>query len=605
MKDLVWGELPARFPAPPDLPLAQFEALQRSAGRTSTFAWGEHCSECSFPSCQFTCAFYTPRADLTCQRFEHGIQQVAGTTAQIYRIVFRQWGKLEARGPVNLQSRRHRQVLNAADSAFARGLDRGPGSFRLKRFVAHQWNTFKPRISGKLPKAGASDFVIEAWSPASDNIDFTLTFLALADERLFQTRFTVSRDYMCHRVPVAEIAAAVDLTSPYLVQIEPAGDAQGKQAYFGIMDFVESPAEITPSVAAPPAGVPAPKAKVVVWDLDDTIWAGTLVEDGIAGLRLHEEMVAIIVELDRRGILHAISSKNDEQLAREALAHFGIIDFFVDIQIGWNPKSDGLRQIAAALDLHLDSFVFVDDQPFERAEVAAALPMVRVLSDSDASGLAIADFCEMPVTPESAARRSLYRAEHQRKVAFTTTRTDYLSFLRASEIRLQLTKFDKANAVRVHELSQRTNQLNFCGTRWSRDEAQSIAQEPGRWNLVLRCSDRYGDYGTIGFASLNPITMTLTDFFMSCRVQRKRVEHAFFQYLLRHACEAGHDSLTVMTRMTQRNQASMDLLQSLDFVKLAGDQDGIVLWSHPAELPVSESRIVNVEDRTGQMFPHA
>src|SRR5439155_13254080 len=152
-------------------------------------------------------------------------------------------------------------------------------------------------------------------------------------------------------------------------------------------------------------------AKCVVWDLDNTIWRGTLAEEGLEGLTLNPTIRRTVDELDRRGILQSVASKNDPEPALAALEAFGLRDYFLFPQIGWTPKSAAIERIAQLLDIGLDTFVFVDDQAFERGEVREMLPVVTVLSDADLPTLLENPLFQVPITKESVARRSMYLAE--------------------------------------------------------------------------------------------------------------------------------------------------------------------------------------------------
>lgn len=597
LKETIWAQ-PRRPLGPhPELPVPAFAGFQSGVAARSQLVWGEHCTECSFPACQFTCAFYTPRADLICRRFEHGIEAIAAAGAQITRIVFRKWGKLEASGPAGLVATPGSRRLDGLDRLVSAAILAAPLRFDARERWLHGWNQRKNRLlPARGPGQGEARFVVEAWSPAEAPFDMTVTFLATDDQRMFQRAFAVSRDYRRLEIPAAEIARAIDLDAPYLVQIEPVGEAQGREVYFGLVDFAENP--VAPG-NLPPA--PARTAKVVVWDLDNTLWDGTLAEDGIAGLTLRAPVVDTIRELDRRGILNSIASKNDAPAAREALEHFGIDDLFLAPQIGWGPKSEGVRAIAAALDLGLDTFLFVDDQAFERAQVQAALPAVEVLAESEAVGLVNSPRCDLPVTAEGARRRQMYQEEGLRQRAFDAQQYDYAAFVASCDIRLRIAPLGPGNAERMFELSQRTNQLNFRGSRYTREDVSRLAADRDRTGLVLACSDRFGDYGVIGFLELDLATATVRDFFMSCRVQRKFVEHALFQHLLALAGARGHDALHVLYRPSARNAMAARLLESLEF-RPDGPGDGETRWSRETARPIPDASLVRVEAEEDAQF---
>ena len=592
LKETIWAQSRRPRRPHPDLPAQAFSEFQASVRARSQLVWGEHCTECSFPSCQFTCAFYTPRADLICRRFEHGIETVAGADAQVTRILFRKWGKLEANGPAGLVETPAGRRLDRLDRLVSSAILAAPLGFDGRERWLHGWNQRKNRLLPARPaKAGEARFVVEAWSPAEAPFEMTVTFLAADSERMFQRVLTVSREYRRLEIPARDIARTIDLDAPYLVQIEPVGEAEGRDVYFGLTDFVE--ADASPAATSAPQGR---TAKVVVWDLDNTLWDGTLAEDGIEGLVLREPVVETIRELDRRGILNSIASKNDAPLAIEALEHFGIDHLFLAPQIGWEPKSEGVAAIAAGLDLGLDTFLFVDDQAFERAQVQAALPMVEVLAETEAAALVNSPRCDLPVTAEGARRRQMYQEEGLRQRAFGEQRSDYTAFVASCDIRLEIAPLGPDNAERVFELSQRTNQLNFRGTRYTREDVARLAADDAATTLVLGCRDRFGDYGIIGFLHLDLANATLRDFFMSCRVQRKFVEHALFRHLLGLVKARGHDALHALYRPSPRNAMAARLLESLGFAADA-PSEGDMRWSRPAAAAIANAGLVRIEAR--------
>jgi FkbH-like protein len=571
----------------------------RSLRARSQIVWGEHCSECAYPVCYASCAFYDPRPDLHCRRFVAGIE-AAGEG--LMRIRFRKWGKLEGHGPAPLHGYAEAMRRERRDAAVSR-LMAGALPFALSRNAAWRWNTRKGHAGRLHSRFELDAFVIEGWSPDGREHGFTLTFLQDRPEpATHQVHFRMAGEMRRLVVPVREIAAAIRLDQPYLVQIEPVGEAEGVEVVFGLTDFVAfaAPRVAEPEVApaqlvAQPSAQPLARvlAKVLVWDLDETLWTGTLAEDGPGGVAPRPEAVAAIQALDARGVLQSIASKNDMAEGLEALRRHGLADYFLHPEINWGPKSQSIGRIAQRLDLGLDSFVFIDDQPFERAEVAAGQPKVRTLAHTDVGGLPDHPWFDHPATPEAAKRRGLYQAEAERSVAMEAQGGDYLGFLRASGLVLDVRPLNRADVVRVHELSQRTNQLNFTGAKFALAEVERMAEPQGergagRVRLTLRCADRYGDYGLIGFAELDLQASELVAFFMSCRVQRKRVEHAVFAHLAGLLRAQGCGRFGVRFQATERNGASVRLLEELGFVR---DGEG---WTRSLAQDFADSDVVRL-----------
>lgn len=595
----------------------KFFELAAAVEARSLMVWGEHCSECAFPTCYTSCAFYTPRRDLHCRRFADGIEQGRIGTVSLGRLRFRRWAKLEANGPIRIFSRRQTIVREWIDRLVSSLIVKFSPSQSFYARATRYWNRFKTATAGSA-QGRIDAFVLEAWLASGPPIPLTVTFLPVGgDERaMFQSRFDLRTGYNRFVLPMTDIQAGVDLRDRFLVQIEPVGDAAGREVIFGLIDFVRFTAAARPALgghaqadaAEPPARVETAKrartAKCVVWDLDDTIWRGTLAEDGRERLVLNPAALATIVELDRRGILQSVASKNDADAALAALTTFGIRDYFLFPQIGWGPKSAGVRQIAELLDIGLDTFVFIDDQAFERGEVGETLPEVTVLPATDIPNLLTSPLFDVPATPESAKRRAMYQTEERRHATFTASDTDYVTFLRDCHIRLEISDLSAAQQERAYELSQRTNQLNVSGTKYSRDDIKKL-MEPSSADhaYILRCEDRFGDYGVIGMCVVDRRAARVRSFMMSCRVQRKRVEQSFFAWLSRELAAAHENGvIEVGYRRTERNQAVVKMLEQLGF-EYRPTGEGTGLFTRSLDVPIAEDDVVEVINLTAARSP--
>ena len=195
----------------------------------------------------------------------------------------------------------------------------------------------------------------------------------------FQKLINLTPGFHRIRVPLEEIAAFIDLQQPFGIDLIPNDEAPNEEAnettlYFGLMEFVTELAE------CPKADQTEKKVKCVVWDLDNTLWEGVLVEDGAERLRLKRDIAVTIQTLDQRGILQSLASKNNAEDALQVIRKFQLEQYFLCPQISWRPKSQGIKIIAQQLNIGLDSILFIDDSEFELGEVKAACPEVRVLN---------------------------------------------------------------------------------------------------------------------------------------------------------------------------------------------------------------------------------
>ncbi len=323
------------------------------------------------------------------------------------------------------------------------------------------------------------------------------------------------------------------------------------------------------------------RVKCVVWDLDNTLWDGVLLEDSAVTPRA--EARAAIETLDRRGILNSIASRNDHDAAMDRLSMLGLADYFLYPQINWNPKSTSVQAVATRLNIGLDALAFVDDQPFERDEVAFAHPQVLCVDPVDVPSVLAADeFNPRFVTEESRARRSMYRGGIEREQAeqsFVGTSDEFLASLRMV---LAISPARTEDLRRAEELTVRTNQLNSTGITYSYEELEASARSPEHLLLVAGLTDRYGSYGTIGLALVEQgaAAWTLKLLLMSCRVAARGVGGVLLGHIARLASQAGA-RLEAEFIPTGRNRPMYVTYRFLGFEEAGTRGDVVVLAAPP------------------------
>jgi FkbH-like protein len=360
------------------------------------------------------------------------------------------------------------------------------------------------------------------------------------------------------------------------------------------MDFVQEVQPPAVDSATEKSSGKNGKIKCVVWDLDHTLWDGVLVEDGAAKLVLKPEIRSIVEALDKRGILQSVASKNNRDEALRALKHFQLDEFFLYPQISWNPKGEALKTIANRLNIGIDTLLFVDDQEFERRQVEAACPGIGTLDAADYATLLDSKECQVPVTAESMERRKMYLVEQERQEIQHGFQDDYKAFLRHCDIRLTISPLDEENLERVHELTQRTNQMNFSGNRYDRDVLRNILRTSYLDTYVLACEDRFGSYGIVGFGMVDAREPRLTDLMFSCRVQSKRVEHAFLRSMIeRYLALTGKD-FHANYRKTPRNAPSGQVFADLGMTE-TGVADGVTSLVFPRGGELADDGIIHVD----------
>jgi FkbH-like protein len=412
----------------------------------------------------------------------------------------------------------------------------------------------------------------------------------------FQKLISLTPGFHRIRVPLEEIAGFLDLQQPFGIDLIPNDEAHETTLYFGLMEFVTESAESQMVDQAGQNGEPTEndkKVKCVVWDLDNTMWEGVLVEDGLDRLRLKPDVAKAIQALDQRGILLSIASKNNAEDALQAVKKFGLDQYFLCPQISWAPKSQGLKTIAQQLNIGMDSILFVDDSEFELGEVRAVYPEVRVLNADQYRTLLDRSDCTVPVTAESQERRKLYQVEADRRTVAQSFSNDYLAFLRHCQIQLTVRPMTEENLERVHELTQRTNQMNFSGNRYDREVLRKLLASPYLDTFVLSCEDRFGSYGVIGFSIVDRREPRMTDLMFSCRIQSKRVEHAFLACVIRrYIAESGKD-FYANYRKTPRNAPSGQVFSDLAMEETE-TRDGVLSLRCPKDREVLEDGVIDV-----------
>jgi FkbH-like protein len=346
---------------------------------------------------------------------------------------------------------------------------------------------------------------------------------------------------------------------------------------------------------------PAPKVKCLAWDLDNTLWKGILAEDSESGLIPRPEALELVKKLDERGIIQTVVSKNNYADAWPVIERLGLQDYFLYPAINWQPKSSNLKEIADRLNINIDTFALIDDSPFERAEVQSALPQVRVYSDDQIGPLLTYREFDVPVTEASKNRRASYLTEIKREKVKEIFGGDYEAFLRSCGLKLRLfSPTEEKPMARCLELIQRSNQLNLANTRYKAEEFRNLLSRKGFLCVAMDCSDRFGDYGIVGFASIDETQErpVLRDLVLSCRVAQKRVEHTFIQWLAKRELGKGKAALAAELVKTERNQPIRQVFEDLHFRPLGGE-NGRVLMELPLDRNLVVEDIVAVETAHG------
>lgn len=545
--------------------------------------WQEHCAECAMPDCYSKCAFYSPRADYKCQRFLGGVSilnhtQEAGAPMA---ITFGRWARLLGYGPMPLiepkrAARREKVALRFSNLLNSHPRLRGILA-PIRRKLVNWRSTVSPWSSEHCEDLW---LVLEAVNEGETEVVLSLTCKVLdvgpAPGTYMSAVLSFAPGYDVKVIRVSRFIPAAYVGKRFAMEIAPAIEGDTPSINFGLIDIVELESEPTLRGASPvPTGEDrSPKIKCVVWDLDNTLWDGVLIEDGLENLCLRPAAVSLIHEFDQKGILQSVVSKNSADDALRALKHFGLSDYFLFPEISWGPKSASLSRIREKLNIGMDTFAYIDDQEFERCEVRAVHSEVLVIDASDIDQVRSNERFNVEVSEESRGRRALYQQEGQRKAALAESAGDYEEFLRSCQIEVTIEGLTRSDLTRASELAQRTNQLNISATRYTADQLRSIAETPDRWAAyVVKAADRFGSYGLVGLCVLQPAARMITDLMFSCRIQSKLVDDAFLAWL---ATLYG-EPLQAKFAATKKNGPAKELLKRNGFV-LCDRAESVEIW---------------------------
>lgn len=266
------------------------------------------------------------------------------------------------------------------------------------------------------------------------------------------------------------------------------------------------------------------KKKLVIWDLDNTIWEGILSEDDDVILR--QGIKEIIVELDSRGILQSIASKNDYEEAYIKLKKFNIDQYFIYSMINWNAKSENIKSIVSSINISMDSVVFIDDQQFELDEVEYNIPEIVCLNANEINHILERDDMNPTYrTDDSKIRRQLYQKQIIRNKAekdFAGTKEE---FLKSLQMVMKIKNVEEEDLKRAEELTVRTHQLNSTGYTYSYDELKKFSENDNYDLYIVSLEDKYGYYGKIALFLIKKETSKyiLKLLITSCRVMNRGI----------------------------------------------------------------------------------
>lgn len=336
------------------------------------------------------------------------------------------------------------------------------------------------------------------------------------------------------------------------------------------------------------------RKKCLVLDLDNTLWGGILGEDGVEGIKIGGDYPGkafyywqlALLELSKTGVILTICSKNNEQDVEELWKRNPYMvlhkEHFSAWRINWNDKASNIQELAAELNIGLDSMVFIDDNPAERMLVSQALPMVAV-PEFPVKPYELMPFFKQlvttyfriyAITDEDRHKTAQYKANAQRTAARSQF-VDIEAYLRSLEMRIAVIPADEFNMSRIAQMTQKTNQFNLTTHRYTESDVK-IFRDSGWKIYCISVSDRFGDYGITGAVFFKPKAdrqFEIETFLLSCRILGKGIEQAFLSYLLNRLRLEGVMKVYASYSPTAKNNQVADFYDRMGFTYI-DTQDG-------------------------------
>lgn len=339
--------------------------------------------------------------------------------------------------------------------------------------------------------------------------------------------------------------------------------------------------------------------KCLILDLDNTLWGGVIGDDGVQNLILGRDHAVgeafvnfqrYVKDLQRRGIILAICSKNDPENAKEGFSHPDSVlrmEDFSAFKANWNPKPDNIREIAAELNIGLDSLVFVDDNPAERALVAGQIPEVAVPEvGSDVTRFAEVleheRYFEVDKIVQDDLDRSAYYTSNAQRSAYQTDFRDYGEFLASLEMTAEIGPFVPVYLERITQLTNKTNQFNLTTRRYTGAEVEAISRDHACITLYGRLVDRFGDNGLVSvlIGRVAEETVEVDLWLMSCRVLKREMEYAMFDALVEQCLARGIRKIVGVYIPSKKNKMVAGHYADLGFTRVEGNPGDRELWRY-------------------------
>jgi FkbH-like protein len=352
-------------------------------------------------------------------------------------------------------------------------------------------------------------------------------------------------------------------------------------------------------VARTLAAIRGKSRKVLILDLDNTVWGGVIGDDGLDGIKIaqgdatgeaHLAVQRMALDLRQRGIVLAVCSKNTDEVAREPFEKHPEmllkLDHIAVFNANWNDKATNIQAIVEELSLGLDAMVFLDDNPAERGLVRKLLPQVAVPElPEDAAGyartLAAAGYFEAVAFAGEDLKRADFYQDNARRATLQQQVGGVDAYLASLDMTITFQPFDATGRARIVQLINKSNQYNLTTRRYTDPEVIAAENDPTVFTLQVRLADIFGDNGMISVIICRPAdagVWEIDTWLMSCRVLGRKVEHMVLREILEHARLAGIHKLVGTYKPTDRNKLVVDHYARLGFTKLIEEDSGLTRW---------------------------
>jgi FkbH-like protein len=357
-------------------------------------------------------------------------------------------------------------------------------------------------------------------------------------------------------------------------------------------------------VARTVAAIRGKSRKVLILDLDNTVWGGVIGDDGLEGIKVaqgdavgeaHLAVQWLALDLRQRGIVLAVCSKNTDEVAREPFENHPEmllkLEHIAVFQANWNDKATNIQAIAEELSLGLDAMVFLDDNPVERGLVRKLLPQVAVPELPEepayyARTLAAAGYFEAVAFATEDLKRAGFYQDNAKRANLQKQVGGVDAYLASLDMTITFQPFDATGRARIVQLINKSNQYNLTTRRYTEPEVTVAENDTAVFTLQVRLADIFGDNGMISVVICRPEepgVWEIDTWLMSCRVLGRKVEHMVLREILEHACAAGVHKLAGTYRPTERNKLVIDHYAKLGFTKVGEDEFGLTRWELPVE----------------------